>query len=167
MYRFYKLAKYKTILMLAVVALFGLMLAPKAFATPGAACSATVPCSDVANGERCINGFCIPPGSGTDFGVGQFEDELDLGNENLNVTLARIINVALSLLGIIAVVIILIGGFRWMTAGGNDEKVTEARKWIFSGIIGLAIVLSAWAIARFVLQQLSTATGTGDPTTFD
>ena len=54
-----------------------------------------------------------------------------------------------------------------MTAGGNDEKVAEARKWIFSGIIGLAIVLSAWAIARFVLKQLATATDvTGASTAF-
>ena len=66
-----------------------------------------------------------------------------------------------------SVVIVLIGGFRWMTAGGNDEKVAEARKWIFSGIIGLAIVLSAWAIARFVLKQLATATDvTGASTAF-
>ena len=65
---------------------------------------------------------------------------------------------ALSLLGIIAVVIILAGGFKWMTAGGNEDKVGEARKMIFSGIIGLAIILSAWAIALFVLNQLNKAT---------
>lgn len=87
--------------------------------------------------------------------------DVTLGERDLRETVGQIINVALSLLGIIAVVIILIGGFRWMTAGGNDEKVTEARKWIFSGIIGLAVILSAWAIATFVLKQLSTATGSG------
>ena len=69
--------------------------------------------------------------------------------------------VALSLLGIVAVVIVLIGGFRIMTAGGNEEKVTEGRKWLFSGIIGIAIVLSAWAIARFILGSLSEATNSG------
>ena len=94
------------------------------------------------------------------YGVAPIETGLDgsLGKEDLRTTVARVINVALSLLGVIAVVIILIGGFRWMTAGGNDEKVEEARKWIFSGIIGLAVILSAWAIARFVLSSLSTAT---------
>ena len=64
----------------------------------------------------------------------------------------------LSLLGIVAVVIILLGGFKWMTAGGNDDKVEEAKKLILSGIIGLAIIMSAWAIARFVLIQLGQAT---------
>jgi len=56
--------------------------------------------------------------------------------------------------------VILIGGFQWMTAGGDDGKVETARKWIFSGIIGLAIILSAWAIAKFALVNLGQATNT-------
>ena len=47
-----------------------------------------------------------------------------------------------------------------MTAGGNDEKVGEAKKWIFAGIIGLAIILSAFAISTFVISSLITATTT-------
>lgn len=86
-------------------------------------------------------------------------------NKTLPETIGSIINVALSLLGVVAVVIILIGGFKWMTAGGNDEKVGEARKLIFSGIIGLAIILSAFSIAKFVLNSLQTATGAGQSTT--
>ncbi len=86
-----------------------------------------------------------------------------LGSTPIQQTVAQIIRVAMGLLGIVAVVIILIGGFTWMTAGGNDEKVGEAKKWIFSGIIGLAIILSAYALATFVLESLVTATTTGDP----
>ena len=58
--------------------------------------------------------------------------------------LTSIINVALGFLGIIAVVIVLMGGFKYMISGGNEEKVGEAKKLIVSGIIGLAIILSAW-----------------------
>ncbi|MFH1522458.1 MAG: hypothetical protein ABIE43_01405 [Patescibacteria group bacterium] len=65
-----------------------------------------------------------------------------------------IINVALGFLGIIALALVLIGGFKWMMAGGSDEKVTEARKLIISGIIGLLIVVSSYAIASFVLGVL-------------
>ncbi len=86
------------------------------------------------------------------------QPELGLSSADVRVTVARIIRVAMGLLGIIAVVIVLIGGFTWMTAGGNDEKVGEAKKWIFSGIIGLAIILSAYGIASFVINQLITAT---------
>lgn len=118
-----------------------------------------VPFTAHAQGEE------VGDGSGTTdgdiFGVGEFENELQLGDQDLRVTIARIINVALSLLGIVAVVIVLIGGFQWMTAGGNDEKVAGARKLIFSGVIGLAIILAAFAIARFALSSLAEATGTG------
>lgn len=84
-----------------------------------------------------------------------------LGSTDVRVTIAKIIRVAMGILGIVAVVIILIGGFTWMTAGGNEEKVGEAKKWIFAGIIGLAIILSAYAIASFVINQLVSATTTG------
>jgi len=54
----------------------------------------------------------------------------------LNETIANIINLVLGFLGLIAVVIILIGGFKWMTAGGNEEKVGEAKKLLIAGLIG-------------------------------
>lgn len=99
------------------------------------------------------------------YGVQQVEESLGgrLGGEDVDFidSVVGIINILLGLLGLIAVIIILMGGFKWMTAGGNDEKVAEARKLIFSGIIGLAIILSAWAIARFVIDSLQQATGAG------
>ncbi len=81
-----------------------------------------------------------------------------LASRDVRSTIASIIRAAMGLLGIVAVVIILIGGFTWMTAGGNEEKVGEAKKWIFSGVIGLAIILSAYALASFVINQLVNAT---------
>ena len=78
--------------------------------------------------------------------------------QDLPTTIARLINVIMGFLGIIAVIIILIGGFTWMTAGGDENKVGKARKMIFAGIIGLAIILSAFAIARFVISSLLSAT---------
>lgn len=82
-----------------------------------------------------------------------------LGSRDVRATIASIINVALGLLGIVALVIVLYGGFKWMTAGGNDDQVGEARKIIISGVVGLAVIFSSYAIANFVLNQLSTATG--------
>ncbi|MBU0661260.1 pilin [Patescibacteria group bacterium] len=100
-------------------------------------------------------------GSETDpIGIDRIDNStLALGKNSLPETVASIINVALSLLGIIAVVIVLAGGFKWMTAGGSEEKTAEARKLIFAGVIGLAIIMSAWAIARFVLVNLAVKTG--------
>ena len=81
-----------------------------------------------------------------------------LGTKDVRTTIASIINVMLGLLGVIAVVIILIGGFKWMTAMGNTENVDSAKKLIFQGIIGLVIILSAYAIANFVVISLLNAT---------
>ena len=93
-----------------------------------------------------------------DLGVGAVQSSIKLGSGDVRQTAARIINVALGFLGIIAVVIVLLGGFKYMVAGGNEEKTAEAKKLIVSGIIGLAIILSAWAITSFVISRLVTAT---------
>jgi len=87
-----------------------------------------------------------------------FGEATGLGTGDLQDTIGYVIRAALGFLGIIAVVIILIGGFKWMTASGSEEKVQEAQKLIVAGIIGLAIILSAYAIASFVIEQLVEAT---------
>ncbi|MFA6427206.1 MAG: pilin [Candidatus Magasanikbacteria bacterium] len=71
---------------------------------------------------------------------------------------AKIINASLGLLGIIATVLIIYAGFLWMTAGGNEEKAGEARKIIFAAVIGIVIILMAFAISNFVLENLMDAT---------
>ncbi len=77
-----------------------------------------------------------------------------LGEAELSAVVARIIRAILGFLGVVAVVIILWGGFLWMTSGGQDEKIRNARKLILMGIIGLGIVLAAYAIASFVITAL-------------
>ncbi len=81
-----------------------------------------------------------------------------LGTKDVRETIASIINVAMGLLGIIAIVIILLGGFKWMTAGGNTEKVDKAKNLLVAGIIGLVIILAAYAIANFVVMSIVNAT---------
>ncbi len=89
-----------------------------------------------------------------------YGEETGLGERDPRDIIASIINIALGFLGILAVVIILIGGFKWMTAAGNDEKVGEAKQIIIAGVVGLVIILAAWGIAQFVLSQLINATTT-------
>jgi len=87
-----------------------------------------------------------------------FAQQAGLGSQDLSTTIASIIRVGLGFLGVIAVVIVLYGGFLWMTSAGSDEKVKQAKKVMISGIIGLVIVLSAYALASFVINSISTAT---------
>ncbi|MDP2656726.1 MAG: pilin [bacterium] len=69
----------------------------------------------------------------------------------------NIVNFVLSFLGIIAVGIILFAGFKWMTAGGKDEQVTEAQTMLLQGVIGLVIVIAAWGLATWVITRLAEA----------
>ncbi|MCX6797946.1 MAG: pilin [Candidatus Falkowbacteria bacterium] len=94
-----------------------------------------------------------------DPGTQEIAQEIQLGSDDPRLIVARIINTAMLFLGIIAVVLILIAGFKWMTAGGNEDKVSEAKKLMGAGIIGLVIILAAWGIAQFVLDKLIVATG--------
>ncbi len=97
---------------------------------------------------------------GDPFGI-NYQKNIGLGAQDPRDTIAFVIRIIMGFLGTVAVIIVLIGGFKWMTAGGAQDKVDEGRKWITSGIIGLVIVLSAYGIATFVINQLMGATGVG------
>lgn len=86
------------------------------------------------------------------------------GQADLTGTVANIINVILGLLGVVAVIVLLVAGWRWMTAGGNEQTVTEAKAQIKNALYGLAIIFLAWVIAGFTINQLSDATGAGGGT---
>ena len=93
------------------------------------------------------------------FGINSLADNgLGLGKQDLKKSIAGIINVILGFLGTLAVLIILLGGFKWMTSQGSSDKVDEAKKLIGEGVVGLVIIFAAYAIAAFVLNQLYTAT---------
>ncbi len=98
---------------------------------------------------------------GDTFGLVEVEQNIDLGSQDIRITIAKIIRTILGLLGILAVSIVLYGGFVYMTAGGSEEKVAQAKKILINGVIGLTIILSSFAITQFVLSKLSDATGSG------
>ncbi len=85
-------------------------------------------------------------------------DTTGLGSEDPKVIVARIIRTGLGFLGVIAVLLVLYGGFVWMTAGGNAEKVETAKKILIRAGIGLAIILLSFAVASFILAALLGAT---------
>lgn len=65
-----------------------------------------------------------------------------------------IIGVILSTLGIIFLIQIIIAGINWLMAGGNEEKITAARKSLIHSVIGLIIVLSAYTLVYFVMAKI-------------
>ncbi|NLZ74697.1 hypothetical protein GX917_02240 [Candidatus Falkowbacteria bacterium] len=71
-------------------------------------------------------------------------------------TIGLIINSLLTLLGVIFIIFIIIAGFQWMTAGGNEQKVEKSIDTIKRSVIGLIIILSSWAIWQFIFTALIT-----------
>ncbi|MCH7759319.1 Ig-like domain-containing protein, partial [Patescibacteria group bacterium] len=98
-----------------------------------------------------------------DQGLAEIGETAGYGEANLPEVIGRIIRIALSLLGLAAVIIMITGGFFWLTSGGAPDKVVKAKKIITSGFIGLVIILSSYAIVSFVLLRFSGITGPGGP----
>ncbi len=64
--------------------------------------------------------------------------------------IANIVSWVLSFVGILFLLLMIWGGFTWMTAAGNEEKIKTAQKIITSAVIGLIIVLAAYAITSYI-----------------
>jgi len=72
----------------------------------------------------------------------------------------RIIRVLLGLLGTVFLALTVYGGFLWMTAGGNDEQLTQAKKTLTRSIIGLIIITSSYSISLFA-ERIATGKQSG------
>ncbi|MFA6369722.1 MAG: hypothetical protein WCX09_01955, partial [Patescibacteria group bacterium] len=88
-------------------------------------------------------------------GLEEVGQTIALNNQSPIQTAVKVINVFLGVLGVIALGLILWGGFIWMTAAGSQEKIDQAKKILKNSIIGLIIILSSWGIAYFVLGRLT------------
>jgi Type IV secretion system pilin len=75
--------------------------------------------------------------------------------DSFNTLLTKIINVISLLVGVVAVIMIIFGGFKYITSGGDTTKVTGAKNTILYGLVGLVIVALAQVLVRFVLKQVT------------
>ncbi|HNU96305.1 MAG TPA: pilin [Candidatus Magasanikbacteria bacterium] len=105
----------------------------------------------------CLFSFNFVQAQPLDTGLA-YAEQTGLPTTDIRLIIANIIRVALGLLGTIAVVIIIYGGWLWMSAGGNEDQIGKAKKTLINGTIGLIIILSAYSIVIFVMRML----GIGD-----
>ncbi len=89
-------------------------------------------------------------------------DNIILGNTSPVELAILILNWALGILALLAVGIILWGGFIWLLSNGDDEKIVKAKAILRNGLIGLTIILAAWGIATYVINLLLDVTNAGD-----
>jgi len=93
---------------------------------------------------------------------GGYHDDLmtttGLSDKDPREMIAGFIRIALGFLGILAVSIIMLAGFKWMVSGGNEESVATAKSMMFNGIVGLIIILVSMSLASFVINSILNAT---------
>ncbi len=86
------------------------------------------------------------------FGVHSFGDVIQPGE-----LVQRIVFIFFSVLGLIAVVLVIYAGFLWLTAGGEESKAKQGTTLMFQAVVGLIIILAAYMLTYFVLYMLTTA----------
>lgn len=90
------------------------------------------------------------------FGGAATECDPKANETALNELITKIIDIFSIIVAIVAVIMIIIGGFKYIASGGDSGKVTGAKNTILYAIIGLVIVALAQFIVKFVLGQSST-----------
>ncbi|MDA3839498.1 MAG: hypothetical protein PF572_00260 [Patescibacteria group bacterium] len=93
---------------------------------------------------------------------GGFHDELQtttgLGEKDPREMIVGFIRIALGFLGILAITIIMLAGFKWMVSGGNEDATATAKSMMFNGLMGLIIILASMSLASFVINSVLNAT---------
>jgi hypothetical protein len=90
--------------------------------------------------------------SGIDASQGQGQPTELFGNDGIFTTIT---NILLFLIGTLSVIMIIVGGLRYVVSGGNNTAVTGAKNTILYAIIGLVIAFLAYAVVNFVLGSLA------------
>jgi hypothetical protein len=88
-----------------------------------------------------------------------FGQQIGLSNTDPRIMAANVIRIVLGFLGIIAVGLIIYAGWLYMTAGGEADKIEQAKKMLINAAIGLVIILSAFGIVTFIISSMLGATG--------
>lgn len=89
----------------------------------------------------------------------------DSDNQDIVSIVANIVGYALYFTGSIFFVLIILAGFTWMTAGGEEKKISSAKGKIKGAIMGIIVILCAYVITTFVFDTLKTTIETQEPAT--
>lgn len=100
----------------------------------------------IAQGFATFNSGVTAVGSGAgvrNIGVGAF--------------VGILVQAVLQIVGVVFLILIVYGGFKWMSASGQQKQIEEAQKTIIHSIVGLLIVVLAYGISVFVMAELQKA----------
>ena len=86
--------------------------------------------------------------------VGTAAPYVQTNEYKLSEIIGIVIQAFLGILGVLFLSYLLYAGYNWMTAQGDEEKVTKAKDTIQRAVIGVIICIAAYAISYFVFQKL-------------
>jgi uncharacterized membrane protein len=124
------------------------------------AISLAIDCSTCSGQSNLTSQQAIECGSNCASGSSQTPAD---ASNNIDSTIRSVINLLSVVIGVIAVIMIMLGGFRYITSGGSSERVTSAKNTIMYALIGLIIVALAQLIVRFVLNESTKAPTNNSP----
>lgn len=101
-------------------------------------------------------GDCLSQGSGLDAAINGECTPADTGGgtQKIQTIVTTIVNIFSVIVGIVAVVMIIWGGFKYITSGGDSGNITGAKNTIIYAVIGLVVVALAQFIVQFVLDRV-------------
>ncbi len=118
-------------------------------------------CAINVQARNLQDAFLVDDGSVSDLldqTAGRSGYDIRTKDDHLNPIFKTTINIALSFLGIVFIILMVYGGILWMTDQGNEEQVKKAKDLIISAVIGLIIVLAAYAITWLIITVLADRT---------
>lgn len=68
--------------------------------------------------------------------------------------IGRIINTALGLVGSLALLMFIYGGFMWMTAAGNDDRIKKGKETLTWATLGLIVIFSSYALVSYLIKNV-------------
>lgn len=126
-------------IILSVIVVLGLVAAPIAVTSTAQAAT--------ANEQLCT-------GSGSIWNAGSNTCTDANGGGTLDQFIKTIVNILLFIIGAIAVIMIIIGGIRYVVSGGDQKAVTDAKNTILYAVVGVVIAIMGYAIVNFVVSNV-------------
>ena len=109
---------------------------------------------EAVNIQNCVGG-----GTSVDLGTTGCPDSNTAGGTTaINNTIKTIVNVFSAIVGVISVIMIIFGGFKYITSGGDSGNIASAKNTIIYAVIGLVVVALAQFIVQFVLNRVAGTT---------
>lgn len=103
----------------------------------------------------------LPPAAQAQVSIDVPGNFAGLSSQDLKQTIENIVQIILGFLGVVFILLLLYGGWTWMTSAAEPDKINKAKKIIISAVVGLLLILTSYAIALFIINSLMRATGPG------